>query len=109
MLGRMVERAFVISVLSVYTSSKKMNRMNTLWNYMNTVWNYIFNHVEYLSVIEPPSPPSPRSMEFCYDCGNYLCVNTTKDISNWKLVTKKTRNYYFCKDECWEEWLQEYQ
>ena len=80
--------------------------MNTLWNYMNTVWNYLFNRTEYHGVIEPP--PSPRSFEFCYDCGNYLCVNTTKNISNWKRVKKKSRNYYFCKEECWEEWLEEY-
>jgi hypothetical protein len=37
-----------------------------------------------------------------------LVCDDAKDISNWKLVTKKTRNYYFCKDECWEEWLNEY-
>ncbi len=75
--------------------------MNTLWNYMNNVWNYIFNRTEYVRIEPPSTPTSPRSLEFCYDCGNYFCVNTTKDIVNWKLVKKKTHNYYFCKDECW--------
>lgn len=82
--------------------------MNTIWNYMNNVWNYLFNRTEYVRIEPPSTPTSPRSLEFCYDCGNYLCVNTTKDISDWKLVKKKIRNYYFCKDECWEEWLEEH-
>jgi hypothetical protein len=46
-------------------------------------------------------------VKICYDCSNYLCANNTQNISEWRLVKRKTRKFYFCKEECWEEWLKE--
>jgi len=84
-----------------------MGCMNTIWNYIHTVFNYLFRPKQYVS-LEPPAPPSPRSLEFCYDCGNYLCVNTTKDVTNWTLLQKNKRKIYFCNNSCLEEWLEEF-
>jgi hypothetical protein len=75
---------------------------------MESFWDFCAGVRDRLTTPEPTErPSSPPSLEFCYDCANYLCVNTTKDISSWKLVQKKKRQFYFCKHECWEEWLEE--
>ena len=90
-----------------YKNWVAMGCMNTILNYIHPVFNYLFRQKQYVS-LEPPAPSSPRSLEFCYDCGNYLCVNTTKDVSNWTLLQKKKRKIYFCKNSCLEEWLEEF-
>lgn len=60
----------------------------------------------------PPDSPSRRSespvqASYIY-CGNHLCGSTAlfEDLVTWKEARVGNKHvYYFCKDECWKEWL----
>ena len=35
-----------------------------------------------------------------------LCITETTDTSKWNRATIKNRAFYFCRRECWEQWLE---
>lgn len=76
---------------------------------MSSLWNLCYGNrkksIKRTLSVESLSEKS--SEKICYDCSNYLCANNTQDISEWKLVKRKTRKFYFCTNVCWEEWMKE--
>ena len=48
---------------------------------------------------------SPITAYDAYDCSNITCINSTKDISTWKIVKTKTYMYCMCSQDCYDEWL----
>ena len=41
-----------------------------------------------------------------YQCGNLCCLSATNDIKDWKEVHIKKVAYYFCKEDCYNIWLE---
>ena len=41
------------------------------------------------------------------DCRNFACIHDTNDVSKWKKVNYNKHFFYFCSEDCWNQWLQE--
>jgi len=88
--------------------------MYTFWDYcsgLRATFHYK-NAIQTHTDENKKLPVSPPALDFCYDCRNNLCVNTTEDISYWITLERIKRNrlkrkFYFCKEECLEDWLEE--
>lgn len=50
-------------------------------------------------------PASPVIVKKFFDCSNMSCNNHTEKRSNWKRVTHTDKKYYFCSDDCHNDWL----
>ncbi len=51
------------------------------------------------------SPPSSPKKTKIYNCCNFICFNNTEKLREWKHVKIGLKRYYFCNDDCWNEWL----
>lgn len=91
--------------------------MNLFLDYCSGLRNSLVNVATYTTTKSETNenkkvPVSPAALDFCYDCMNDFCVNTTEDISDWLIMERIHQNqfkrkFYFCKKECFQEWLEE--
>ncbi len=77
---------------------------------MNTFLDYCYSTFQRNNGSSPkkrPKSPSPFNSEWNdrYDCRNFACIQDTDDVSNWKKVKYNQRVFYFCSEDCWNEWL----
>ena len=52
-----------------------------------------------------PSPFGPTVLKM-YDCGNFCCLQQSEDLKEWKRMSFNKRSYFFCCEDCCEDWLQ---
>jgi len=77
---------------------------------MDTFLDYCYSTFQRNNRSSPkkrPKSPSPFNSKRLgrYDCRNFACIQDTYDISTWKKVKYNQRVFYFCSEDCWNEWL----
>lgn len=75
-------------------------KMNAFWEFCSGVRQALAPDSK--SRRRPESPPPV----YDYDCANFCCIRTTKDLSAWIEVKAGKKVFFFCSNECWDEWLQ---
>jgi len=74
---------------------------------MDAFWQFCSGMRQALDT-EPACPRAespPPTREIWHDCANLLCVASAKDVTAWKQVKMRTRMFYLCSEDCWNEWL----
>lgn len=79
---------------------------------MNTFLDYCYSTFQRNSRTSPkkrPNSPSPFNSKWKdrHDCRNFNCIQDTNDVSNWKKVQYRQMDFYFCSEDCWNEWMAE--
>ena len=76
---------------------------------MNTFLDYCYSTFQRKLSSPPkrPKSPSPFNSKWNgrHDCRNFNCIQDTDDVSNWKKVQYRQMVFYFCSEDCWNEWL----
>ena len=49
-------------------------------------------------------PDSPAIVKKFFDCSNMACNNHTEYPSNWQKAKCVDKMYYFCSDDCHNDW-----
>jgi YHS domain-containing protein len=76
--------------------------MSTLLKYFNSILTQQKRPESPIpDAFPPPTGPQPRWI----DCGNMACIEYISDPTEWKQVSYKKSDLYFCSEECWNEWL----
>ena len=59
------------------------------------------------SIKRPETPEQPYNTKKRIDCRNFACIQDTADVSTWKKVQYNKHLFYFCSEDCWNQWLRE--